>query len=178
MKFIQFLNETPMLQHLQRDIGSQVPSYHKIKDEYELEDDGYDLYTTETNVGINYAVLNTEEKEIKFFSAVKETRIFGKKYFTQNYVYKNERESSNIVLNIFFNFILPNHKIIATDDTQSKGGKNMWKNIIKSSISSSRYEVGYSKNGKDLILFDKDNWQKEFNNGYIDSETFFYIKLK
>lgn len=178
MKFKQFLNEAPMLQHLQRDIGSQVPSYYKIKDEYELEDDGYDLYTTETDDGINYAVLNTEEKEIKFFSVVEETRIFGKKYFTQKYVYKNERESSNIVLNIFFNFILPNHKIIATDDTQSKGGKNMWKNIIKTAIGNSRYEVGYSKNGKDLISFDNDNWEKEFNKGYVDFETFFYIKLK
>ena len=54
----------------------------------------------------------------------------------------------------------------------------MWKNIIKHAIDNNRYEVGYSKNGKDLILFDKDNWQKEFNNGYIYTETFFYIKLK
>ena len=178
MKFLQFLNEMPMLQHLQRDIGAQVPSYYKIKDEYELKDDGYNLYTTETNDGINYAILNIEEKEIKFFSSVKETRIFGKKYYTQKYVYKSKNVSSNLVQQIFFNFILPKHKIIATDDTQSKGGKNMWKNIIKHAIDNNRYEVGYSKNGKDLILFDKDNWQKEFNNGYIYTETFFYIKLK
>lgn len=177
MKFAQFLNEAPSMIELERDEIYGVPSYSRVKDVFEVYDDGYDLYRRDVSDGYEYAVLNHDDKKVEYFSYVEDTRALGKKAHVQKFAYKSEDADSSIVQYVFFNYLLPEFKLMITDNHHTKGGRAMWNKIIKTGLNNSKYEVGYS-NGKETSQFDKDKWELEFKKGYVNSSTFFYIKQK
>ncbi len=174
MKFIQFLNEAPRSVEYSRDEFSGIPSYSTVNDEYELFDESYDLYSKESTHGTKFAVLNHDDRKVDYFCVVDDV---GNKSYSQKLVFKREGVSSNLVQQIFFNFILPEFKRIVTDEEQTKGGRAMWEKIIGTAISNSKYEVGYIS-GPKSSKFDPENWNAEFKYPFLNSAFQFYITRK
>lgn len=168
MNFQQFLNEAPEL--IPDEPKSKLASKFKTainsiknKEPFDtIKHNGYGikLYKIANDHGVftNNSTAATVEKDdiVELILNYRIKTINGKKYYQNTYVQKGNIKSDEIV-DIMFTLSKDLDGIVS-DDTQSRGGKNLWEQVMKFA-NDKKYDIAVYNNKSDYIEETKDSKQ-------------------
>lgn len=184
MNFKQYLTEAPYMMHADReDIDDAADTYTTVM-KYKVSTEGfydekYDIiHYKKTAKNNDYAVVDHDKKRVLVNSKLFEITRGGKKYWRQSLLWKAPGVKSAMVDYLFLEVIVEKHKMILSDDTQTPGSASFWRRHTKKLIGGSRYNFGFVDKRGEVIKFNKDRWEKTFDEMYTldHDETSLFIK--
>lgn len=113
--------------------------------------------------GREYAVLDHEKKEITYYMEYREKSFGGHRTVFQNFIWRNLTvpELAGLPTKVFFEYLLPIHGKIVTDQVQTDFGKGFWRNAIGVAISKGLHVYFFDLNKKERPTEIKD--QSDFD---------------
>ena len=162
MKFEDYLLlETPLIVDLANDSELLARKFKTLKNKKTLKEELFDNYkilyypsSFKNNLEIILFNKNDLNSPLLYISQYIET-ILNKKLVKNAYINKSKTLNSNEIQNILFH-LFEKYDGMISDDTQSKGGKDLWKTLLEKS-EQKNYKIGVYNNISNKISFkDKD----------------------
>jgi hypothetical protein len=162
MKFKDYLLlETPLLVDLENGSEYVIKIFNALKNKKILKEELFGDYkliyyppSLANNIQIILFDKNKLDVPLLYISQSAET-ILSKKLIKNAYINKVKSLDSNVVHDVLFH-LLKNCDGIISDDTQSEGGKNLWKALLEKA-ENKNYKIGvYDSISNKINLKDKD----------------------
>ncbi len=189
MKFIQFLNEAPLMTdeydpwdlESEKKRKSEYNKYEKMsskeKSLFVKDDMSLSLYKI-SNRKSEFVLKNNKDKVIQYKSVV-ETAVVadGQTWFCQKMLWKDKNAKKGIAQDYFFDYVLKEFKYMCTDSVQTKEGKNYWRVLLNTAYKKGLI-CGVIKVGATTTLteFTKNDMDIFFESMYSSQSNRLFIK--
>lgn len=181
MKFKDYLAEAPyILDDLEpSEIKSAVPTWNKFKSLDTKKVGSFKKYTIYKGFSgsktVFYLSVDEKNEKVVAYNKIMAVNISTEHSgYKQVLVWRDPSTESEIIYHVI-DKIISEYGTLYSDDTQSYGGKSLWKTLLTKYIKDSSYEVGYYFKGSATPI--KTDLDKIFQSQY-GKRSQFYIKHK
>lgn len=158
MKFTEFLNEAPLEIDLQNDEYMLMNKYEKLSHKMPIRSDefkDYELLVYDSPFKNNEETIVMENDIPVLYVSQYVEKINGKTLIKNAYVNKNKKLSTSSLIDILFH-LNKEYDGMVSDDTQSTGGKKLWKSLMQEALNKN-YNIGIYNNMSGKIVFKEPN---------------------